>query len=79
MSPRLLLRADGWSHDRGARAGELRDPRRPKLASVCRSTRRRVGGVPENYFDVWVAQRYEVLWPHLFDPQVVEPSGELPC
>ena len=31
-------------------------------------------GVPENYFDVWVAQRYKVLWPHLFDPQVVEPA-----
>jgi SAM-dependent methyltransferase len=30
--------------------------------------------VPENYFDVWVAQRYEVLWPHLFEPQVVEPA-----
>ena len=28
----------------------------------------RVGGVPENYLEVWVAQRYEVLWPHLFDP-----------
>ena len=34
----------------------------------------RVVGVPENYFDAWVAQRYEVLWPHLFDPQVVEPA-----
>jgi SAM-dependent methyltransferase len=34
----------------------------------------RVGGVPENYFDVWVAQRYEVLWPHLFDSQVIEPA-----
>jgi SAM-dependent methyltransferase len=28
--------------------------------------------VSEDYFDAWVAQRYEVLWPHLFDPQVVE-------
>jgi SAM-dependent methyltransferase len=37
----------------------------------------RFGGVPENYFDVWVAQRYEVLWPHLFDPQVVEPAVHL--
>ena len=26
----------------------------------------------ENYFDGWIAQRYEALWPHLFDPQVVE-------
>jgi SAM-dependent methyltransferase len=34
----------------------------------------RVGGVPENYFDDWVASRYELLWPHLFDPQVVEPA-----
>ena len=34
----------------------------------------RVDGVPENYFDEWVAQHYEVLWPHLFDPQVVEPA-----
>jgi SAM-dependent methyltransferase len=30
--------------------------------------------VSENYFDVWVAQHYEVLWPHLFDPQVIEPT-----
>ena len=28
--------------------------------------------MPEDYFDAWLAQRYEVLWPHLFDPQVVE-------
>jgi SAM-dependent methyltransferase len=31
-------------------------------------------GVPEDYFDTWIAQHYEVLWPHLFDPQVVEPT-----
>jgi SAM-dependent methyltransferase len=30
--------------------------------------------VPENYFPAWVARRYEALWPHLFDPQVVEPA-----
>jgi SAM-dependent methyltransferase len=30
--------------------------------------------VPENYFDVWVAQHYESLWSHLFDPRVVEPA-----
>ena len=30
--------------------------------------------MPENHFDVWVAQRYQVLWAHLFDPQVVEPA-----
>jgi len=28
----------------------------------------------ENYFDGWVAQHYESLWPHLFDPEVVEPA-----
>jgi SAM-dependent methyltransferase len=30
--------------------------------------------VPEDYFDEWVAQRFQALWPHLFDPQVVEPA-----
>ena len=30
--------------------------------------------MPENYFDGWIAQRYEALWPHLFDPEVVEPA-----
>jgi len=30
--------------------------------------REQCDGVPENYFDAWVAQRYEDLWPHLFDP-----------
>jgi hypothetical protein len=34
----------------------------------------RVRGLPENYFDDWVARHYEVLWPHLFDPEVVEPA-----
>jgi SAM-dependent methyltransferase len=34
----------------------------------------RVRGLPENYFDVWVAQHYQVLWPHLFEPDVVEPA-----
>ena len=33
--------------------------------------------MPENYFDVWVAQHYEVLWPHLFEPQIVEPAVSL--
>jgi SAM-dependent methyltransferase len=31
-------------------------------------------GLPENYFDGWIAQRYEALWPHLFDPEVVGPA-----
>jgi SAM-dependent methyltransferase len=30
--------------------------------------------VPVDYFDSWIAQHYMVLWPHLFDPQVVEPT-----
>jgi SAM-dependent methyltransferase len=30
--------------------------------------------VTENYFDAWVAQHYEELWPHLFDSDVVEPA-----
>src|SRR3954451_10758776 len=34
----------------------------------------RFPSLPENYFDEWVAQRYQVLWPHLFDPEVVEPA-----
>ena len=28
----------------------------------------------ENYFDDWVAPRYDVLWSHLFEPEVVEPA-----
>ena len=36
-----------------------------------------VGGVPENYFDVWIAENYAVIWPHLFDPDVVEPAVNL--
>ena len=34
----------------------------------------RVRGLPENYFDDWIAPRYDVLWSHLFDPEVVEPA-----
>src|SRR5262245_10795064 len=34
----------------------------------------RVRRVPDNYFDDWIAQRFEVLWSHLFDPEVVEPA-----
>ncbi|MCU1430780.1 MAG: methyltransferase [Actinomycetia bacterium] len=30
--------------------------------------------VPETHFDEWIAQRYETLWPELFDPAVVEPA-----
>jgi SAM-dependent methyltransferase len=30
--------------------------------------------VAENQFDEWVAQRYETLWPELFDPAVIDPA-----
>jgi SAM-dependent methyltransferase len=30
--------------------------------------------VPDSAFDEWVAQRYERLWPELFDPAVVDPA-----
>jgi hypothetical protein len=30
--------------------------------------------VAETHFDEWVAQRYEILWPELFDPAVVDPA-----
>ena len=29
--------------------------------------------MPSGVFDEWVAQRYETLWPELFDPAVVDP------
>lgn len=30
--------------------------------------------VPETHFDDWIAQHYEVLWPELFDPAVIDPT-----
>ena len=60
-----------------AGSGAVCGPRRSKLGFRVSQHATRVGGVPENYFDVWVAQRYEVLWPHLFDPEVVEPAVNL--
>jgi hypothetical protein len=30
--------------------------------------------MPSGLFDEWVAQRYETLWPELFDPAVVDPA-----
>ena len=30
--------------------------------------------VPKNYFDDWVAARYDVFWSHLFEPAVVAPA-----
>jgi hypothetical protein len=28
----------------------------------------------ESYFDEWIAQRYQTLWPELFEPAVAEPT-----
>jgi len=33
-----------------------------------------LGCMPDVYFDEWIAQRYEDLWPELFDPAVVDPA-----
>jgi SAM-dependent methyltransferase len=30
--------------------------------------------MPENHFNEWIAARYEILWPELFDPAVVDPA-----
>jgi SAM-dependent methyltransferase len=30
--------------------------------------------MPEDHFDAWIATRYQRLWPHLFDPAVVDPA-----
>jgi hypothetical protein len=30
--------------------------------------------MPETHFDDWTAERYEVLWPELFDPAVIDPT-----
>jgi 16S rRNA A1518/A1519 N6-dimethyltransferase RsmA/KsgA/DIM1 with predicted DNA glycosylase/AP lyase activity len=30
--------------------------------------------MPDDLFDEWIAQRYETLWPELFDPAVVDPA-----
>jgi SAM-dependent methyltransferase len=30
--------------------------------------------VPETHFTEWIAERYEILWPELFDPAVIGPT-----
>jgi hypothetical protein len=30
--------------------------------------------MPETHFDDWIAERYQVLWPELFDPAVIDPT-----
>ena len=30
--------------------------------------------MPESRFDQWVAERYDALWPELFEPTVIEPT-----
>lgn len=31
--------------------------------------------MPESRLDQWVAERYEALWPELFEPEAVEPTA----
>ena len=69
-----LFRADACESQSPREGGQAARPASPETCFHVSQHATRVGGVPENYFDVWVAQRYEVLWPHLFDPQVVEPA-----
>lgn len=33
--------------------------------------------MPENHFDEWIAQRYEMLWPEIHEPSFVDPSVDL--
>lgn len=39
----------------------------------CEAIRMMLGVMPDALFDAWIAERYEVLWPELFDPAVVDP------
>jgi SAM-dependent methyltransferase len=32
--------------------------------------------MPESRFNEWIAERYEALWPELFEPSVLEPAVE---
>lgn len=31
----------------------------------------------ETYFDAWIAEHYEMLWPELFDPAVIDPAVDI--
>jgi len=33
-----------------------------------------IGGMTTDSFDEWIAERYERLWPELFDPAVIDPA-----
>ncbi len=33
-----------------------------------------LGGMPQTFFNQWIAERYEALWPELFEPAVVDPA-----
>jgi SAM-dependent methyltransferase len=41
---------------------------------VRKNIARHTDAVPADQFDEWVAERYEVLWPELFEPAVVDPA-----
>jgi hypothetical protein len=30
--------------------------------------------MPETHFGEWIAERYEILWPELFGPAVIDPT-----
>jgi hypothetical protein len=34
-------------------------------------------GMAESHFDEWIAERYHLLWPELFEPSVVQPAVEV--
>ena len=38
------------------------------MAMLCR--------VPENRFDEWIAERYEILWPELFEPALLDSTAD---
>jgi hypothetical protein len=58
---------------------EVNELRGADYAQTCRSHVPRKDAwhpcrVAETHFDEWIAQRYEALWPELFDPAVLDPA-----
>jgi SAM-dependent methyltransferase len=72
IAPRRSVQV--WVLAEASRIGQSVRPTSPETRLRVSLRASRVRAVPENYFDAWVAQRYEVLWPQLFDPKVVEPA-----
>ena len=46
----------------------------PDIAWCCGGWRTIVVFVADTWFDAWVAERYEELWPELFDPAILSPA-----